>query len=106
MSDKVHLDLNSLERPDRAEPFTIELGPRTYTLIDVKDVDYRELIEAYQAFSARQDPELLIHAVIPEADREEFFANHLPGWRLEALFDAYNRHHGLDPGEASASPSS
>ncbi len=98
-------DLDDFERPDKAGPFSVTLGGREYTLVDVTELDYRELLETYQ-FAESGDFEPAIRCILPEEDRDEFFANKIPIYLFEELFDRYNKHHGIDPKKANASPPS
>lgn len=103
---KVTLNLDTLEREGAPEPFAIAHGGRRYELQDPHDVDYRELLESQQ-LAAAGNPARAIELVVREEDREAFFANPMPSWKLEKLFRAYNEHFGLpSPGEALASPRS
>lgn len=88
------LDLDTLEREDRPGPFSVTLGGREYVLVDATEIDYRELLAGQRAYLAG-DPELAIRTVVAEDDRDAFFANAMPAYKLEALFSAYNAHHGL-----------
>lgn len=102
----ISLNLDTIEREGKPEPFVLVLGGKRYELVDPQESDYRDLLGAYRAYNAG-DPETAIRLVVPEDKRDEFFANPLPNWKLAALFDSYNKHFGLPaPGEASASPTS
>lgn len=100
---KANLDLDVFERPDAPEPFVLTLGGREYTLRDPVEVDYRELLSAHRAWAAG-DPETAIEASVSEEDRAEFFANPLPSYKLQAMFEAYNDHYGIEVEKAVASP--
>lgn len=102
---KIHLNLDTLERENAPEPFAVVLGGKRYVLDDAQQVDSRELLAAQLAYM-NGDPTKSLQVVVPEADREKFFGNRLPNYKLTALFKAYNEHYGIDPGEASASPNS
>lgn len=102
----VSLNLDKLEREGTVDPFVVVLGGKRYECADPRDYDYRDAVAAQQAFAAGH-PGAAIEMVIPEDQREEFFANRLPAWKLEELFTLYNQHYGLPtPGEARASSAS
>ena len=95
-SQAADLDLDALERPDAPEPFTVRLGGRTYTLLATDDVDYRELRHGFEAV-ARGEFDPWIRALLAEKDREAFFANRVPAFKLNELFRAYNAHNRPSP---------
>jgi hypothetical protein len=97
-----HLDLDELERPDAPDAFSATIGGKKYIFLDAKELDYRELLEGFRAFE-QGNPDQAIGLMLDPDDRDAFFENRLPSWKLEALFTAYNEHHGIDPGEADAS---
>jgi hypothetical protein len=97
------VDLDTFERPGKAGQFKVTLGGKEYTLRDAQDIDYRELLSGHEAF-ARGDPRIAIESVVAVEDREEFFGNVLPSYKLEAMFASYNDHFGIDPGKVPASP--
>lgn len=99
------INLDTFERPDAPEPFAVQLGGREYVLRDTAAIDFREILAGYRAHAAG-DMEPAIRGAVAPADREEFFANDLPSWKLDGLFNAYNKHFGIVPGEASGSPAS
>ena len=98
----VALNLDKLEREGTTEPFVIRLGGKRYTLLDARDIDVRILAATNKTFQ-QGDPEAAIAVLLHPKDREAFFANELPGFKVEALFNAYNEHHGIEPGELLAS---
>jgi hypothetical protein len=96
-------NLNAIEAEGGDEPFEVELGDRTYTLLDVKDMDINDIEDVHLkalAGNFRASVEMLV----AEEDREDFFSNRLTPRKMEALMEAYNAHFGLpSPGEARAS---
>lgn len=102
----VTLNLDTIERENPIAEFVLVLGGRRYVLIDAQDADYRDLLASQRAAAAGR-PEDAIELIVPAADREAFFANRLPNWKLGEMFKAYNQHYGLPtPGEAPASKDS
>lgn len=100
------LDLDTIEREDVFEPFKVNFGGREYILVDPKERDYKDnltylrLIQNGMSYRA-------VESIITPEDRDEFFDNRLPGWKLELLTKRYNEHFGIDtPEKASASSTS
>lgn len=101
---KPHFNLDDFERDDAPEPFIAELGGKRYVLMDIQECDYRDILRA-QEFRLAGQGQKSIEIVVPEKDRAAFFANKIPNFKLNELFDQYNKHYGItDPGEAGASP--
>ena len=100
---KVNLNLDTLEREAAPEPFFVVVGGKRYTFQDPEECDYRDLLESQEEY-ANGNPRRAIELAIREEDREAFFANRLPGWKLRTLFELYSEHFGLlGLGEADAS---
>lgn len=101
------LDLDALEREGGTpEPFTVHLGGRDYSLVDPKERDYTDVLSAQREIAEGNTLKALEIYVLPD-DRDAFFANKLPGWKIDALIKGYHAHFGLPaPGEASASRTS
>lgn len=106
-SQPVALDLDALEREgDIPEPFRVTLGGRVYELTDPRERDFTDVMAAQQAIAAGQTLRAL-QLYVSAKDRDQFFANQLPGWKVDKLLEGYNKHFGLpSPGEAVASPTS
>lgn len=106
MSDKPTpaLNLDTLEREGGTpEPYIVELGGRVYSLVDPKERDYADVLQAQREIADGNTLKALEIYVAPE-DRNAFFANRLPGWKIDALIKGYHEHFGLPvPGESSAS---
>lgn len=102
----VAFNLDTFERPDAPDPFSVVLGGKRYVLQDAQDCDYRDLLEAQRAFYAG-DPEKSIELIVRDEDRESFFANRpIRNSALEAMYLKYAAHYGIgEPGEANALPS-
>lgn len=91
---KIALNLDTLEREGDPGPFVIVLGHKRYELVDAMNLDFRDLLASQRA-AMRGEPEKALDFIVSDDDREPFFANKLPNWKLEKLFRAYNKHHGL-----------
>lgn len=99
-----NFDLDALERDgDAKEPFKVTFGERDYELLAPVDVDALDLLPAMRAFNAG-DPELMLRCIVDEDDREEFFGNPLPMWKLNKMLEAYMKHFGWPaPGKSRSS---
>jgi hypothetical protein len=108
MPDKPSIDFNldTFERENAPEPFYVILGGKRYALQDAQALDYRDLLDS-QRKAMNGEPERAVEILVPEEDRDAFFANRIPNFKLDALFRRYNEHHGLPtPGESSGSSAS
>jgi hypothetical protein len=103
--EKVDFDLDTFDRPDAKPPFKVRLGGRVYVLGDPLALDYRDLLRAQELY-VQGMPAEAINLMVTKDDRDAFFMNDLPIFKLRAMFEAYNKHYGIDPGEAPASPTS
>lgn len=94
----VSLDLDALEREGEiAGPFTFQNEGHTFTMIDPQEIDWQDLV------SAMRNPALFVRYALSLADQKVFFAQRVPGWKMNKLMEAYVAHFGLpDLGNASA----
>lgn len=99
------LDLDELERPNDPGPFPVKIGGKTYQANDPEGLDFRELLEFLDAFN-KGNSIRAVEVMIRKTDRDAFFKNELPPFKLEAMANAYIEHYGLKTGEAAASPPS
>jgi len=90
---KVHLNLDTYENEEPAEPFNFVLGGRAITAKDPGDIDWRLLADI-------DDPDAFADTVLEEDDAV-FFKDYtpFPARKLNALSTAYREHYGLgNPG--------
>ncbi len=90
-------NLDDLEREgEQVEPFQFIHDKRVYELSDPHEKDWQELIVVLN------NPLLFLRLVLREGDKDAFFENPMPAWKLNALTRAYRAHYGLpsDPGES------
>jgi hypothetical protein len=88
-------DLDALEREgDAREPFAVALGGKTYLLDAPDEYDYVTGLAVRDALVNGGAPDAMRLLVKPE-DREAFFANPLPVWKVNGLMEAYNKHFTL-----------
>lgn len=93
-------DLDAVEAETAGEPFPFTFGGHTFTLPHVQDVDRKVLLGADQGDVAA------MNALFQEGlgdDYERFDAQPMKVRSLEALFNAWLKHCGLEPGELRAS---
>lgn len=90
------LNLDALEREGRPEPFAFIHNNRQYILADPQDQDWQQLLVVVS------NPLLFLRLVLEEKDRDSFFEDSMPAWKLNALTKAYRQHYGLpELGEAN-----
>lgn len=85
----VTLDLDTLAKEAYVEdavlePFTFKHCDHKYTLIDIRDLDWRELL--------RVNPMVLLQAAMSEEDQAKWNQEKCPGWKLDALFTNWSEH--------------
>lgn len=93
-------DLDAVEAQANGEPFDFDFGGRIYTLPHVQDLDRKVLLAADQGEQAAMAE--LLRSGLGE-DHAEFDAQPMKLRSLEALFKAWLKHCGLEPGELRAS---
>lgn len=94
-------DLDALEREGEGAgkpPFKFAIAGNEYELINAEELDYRDLLAAFNAANAA-DFETAMGHLLPEDQREGFVEHEIPLWKLEKLFDRYTKHFGLTPGK-------
>lgn len=95
---KALFKLDDLENDRTSEPFIFEYQETTFELLDPKDIDWQDLMVA------QENPRLMIHVIMPEAQRPIFLEKKLPMRKLEALLTRWQQHFGLpSAGEAKGS---
>lgn len=83
------LNLDTLEREGAPTPFDFTLAGKRYLMSDPKDIDWQDLI------AAMSSPHMFFRLVLPAEDRQEFFEQRLPAWKLNILMQRYQDHYGL-----------
>jgi hypothetical protein len=94
-TDKIHLDLNAVEREETYEPFVFDWKGRVISLSDPAELDFRQLLEV-------ETPIGFLRFTASQADRD-FLASdegRMESWRLNKLIEAYYKHFGIDPGRS------
>lgn len=101
------LDLDALEDEEDPGPYPITFGGRDYETTGPMDMDYRDILQLVVDI---QNGEIVkaIERIIREDDREAFWANKLPVFKMRALMTGYMGHYKLPsvPEAAASSPSS
>lgn len=93
-------DLDAVEAEAIGEPFEFTFGGHVYSLPHVQDVDRRILLGADQGDVAMMNA---LFEIGLGDDYELFNAQPMKLRSLEALFKAWLKHCGLEPGELLAS---
>lgn len=91
---RIQVNLDTLEREVKREPFSFVLNGRQIVLSDPADLDW-QIVESFTS-----EREFLRHAM-SEADLEHFLTNPMPIWKMEHLGKQYQAHYGIEePGKA------
>jgi hypothetical protein len=95
----VGLNLDTLEREGSKGPFVFLHGGRRFVMTDPFEIDWKDLINALS------NPFVFIRNCMSVSDHEAFIAGFCPTWKMNAIVDAYLKHHGLPTvGELGALP--
>jgi len=86
---KINLNLDTLEREQTYEPFTISIQGRALVLVDPKEIDWKDLLDI------EQPVQFLGHVFSSDDDKAFFKKQNFPGWKLDAIIEQYTRHYGL-----------
>lgn len=89
IDQKVHLNLDTLEREREYETFTPVINGRAIQMIDPNDLDWRDLINI-------EDPSHFLRYAIAEDDKAWLREQAIPGWKFAKLIEGYVQHYGLD----------
>lgn len=89
-------DLDNLDKksvlPDvTEEPFRFLLGGHVYTMMDPRDVDWKNVLDGVQ------NPILFMRLALDDpGEADKFVGVKLQGWKLSALFDNWQKHFGVE----------
>lgn len=89
-------DLDNLQKnevlPDVTDqPFRFLLAGHWFLMIDPRDVDWKRVLDGIN------NPILFMRlALVDPAEADRFVNTDLPGWKLSALFDRWQKHYGVD----------
>ena len=92
MSDRaIIFNLDEQTRPaeDVKSAFEFIIGGRTITMIDPKEMDYRDL-------ASIEEPSDLMNVALSAKDSEFVAGQEIPTWKFKALMDAYYEHYDLE----------
>lgn len=95
----VSLNLDTVEREggDRP-PFVFTLGGKRIQLADALELDWKILITA-----EKDPPQFYREAIMDDEQRKHFFAQKIPGWKMQRLMRSYFEHYGINPEALAAS---
>lgn len=95
-ADFAGLNLDTLDKkevlPDVTDvPFEFLLDGHLYTMMDPRDVDWKRILDGIG------NPILFMRLALDNPDEADKFIDvKLPGWKLSALFDRWQKHYGVD----------
>lgn len=87
--DDVTLDLDTLEREDRRDPFTFLHDGHVYEIVDPREMDWQEQLRGFG------DPIYFLQSSMSKDDVKRFFDTKMPAWKLDKILIAYREHFGL-----------
>lgn len=97
MTGPVVLDLDALQKsevlPDiTEEPFTFLHFGRVYSMMDPRDVDWKDILEGVR------NPVLFMRLALGDDEEavDAFIGSKLKGWKLNALFHRWQEHFGCE----------
>jgi hypothetical protein len=93
----VAIDLDNLTRDEKEvkPPFVVAIKGRKITFTDPAEVDWQDL-------AVVEGPADIFRICLSKEDRVFFADQEIPGWKLNALFDAFNSHYDFDERVAKA----
>lgn len=89
--DKVTLNLDSLEREDPREPFSVVVAGKRIVMSDPADLDWKILLELRE-----DNPAQFFRHVVSADDQNHFRKAAIPGWKMRKLMEMYQEHYGLE----------
>jgi len=89
LPQKVHLNLDTLEREKTYETFTPVVNGRAIRMTDPSELDWKVLLTI-------EDPSQFLRHAIAEEDKEYLRNQDIPGWKFAKLIEGYVKHYGLD----------
>lgn len=95
LPENVVLDLDSVEREEKFDPFTVRIAGRTITMTDPAEIDWQDLL-------ALETPVDFLRFCMSADDRDFLAEQRIPGWKLGRLMEAYQRHYKLEEQIAAA----
>ncbi|KMS71762.1 hypothetical protein ACH49_24365 [Streptomyces leeuwenhoekii] len=102
-SEPFDFNLDAVQAEADLRPFRVHWGGRRFEMQHLEALDIWELMEAAEKGEAGAMVGAFREALGDQWD--DFRAIRLPQFKLKALFDAYRKHCGLEPGESAASGS-
>lgn len=88
---KVSLNLDTLEREDPREPFSIVISGKRIVMSDPSDLDWKVLMDLNE-----NNPMQFFRYVVAPDDQAHFKKADIPGWKMRKLMELYQEHYGLD----------
>jgi hypothetical protein len=101
--EKIHLNLDEWEDPDRVKvPFSVVVGGKRVVLIDPKDLDWQDVARIDRG----GDPMLFFEYCFSDEDKAHFMGQKVSSRKMDALMKMYFRHYKIEMPEGNASASS
>ncbi|MEU0992009.1 hypothetical protein [Streptomyces sp. NPDC005953] len=98
-------NLDAVKNEIDLTPFVFQHSGRRWTMQHLQGINVMPLLKAAQG----GDAAAMVGAfrlALGDAQWPDFEKAGLPQWKLQPLFEAYQEHCGMGPGESEASPSS
>lgn len=99
-----HFNLDAVQYEAGLTPFVAQFAGRRWTFAHVQSMSVWDLLEAAEGGDVEAMLGIIRRAV--GEDWDAFRAQPLAQYQLQALFEAYQRHCGMMPGESPASDGS
>ncbi|GGP56060.1 hypothetical protein [Streptomyces abikoensis] len=96
-------NLDAVQAEVDLSPWRVHWAGRRWEFAHMQALNVWELVEAAEAGDTQAMVGIFKAAL--GGQWQDFHATPLPQYKLRALFDAYRRHSGLEPGESGASAS-
>jgi hypothetical protein len=88
-TDRIDLNLDTLERDRDFPEFSFALEDHRYTMVNPGDIDWKDLMGISSVAQ-------FFKFAMSEDDWQAFREARLAGWKLNKLFETYAKHYGLD----------
>lgn len=91
---KLSSNLDTYEKEKPTEEFWFQHEGQFFHMVDPDEVDFQDIVVG------QENPRLMMHVLIEQEQRGEFFAKRLPIGKMKQLIRDYTKHFGLtDLGE-------
>lgn len=105
-NNPIDFNLDAVKAEVELIPFKFHWNGKRWTLAHALELDMWDLIEAADMGDLRSMSDALRVALGDEKKWDEFRKIPMPQYKMKALFEAYQRHSGVEPGESQRSTDS